>query len=117
MAFIWRPPYNLNPGYYSDTYNYSVSLGTDYKITEKFRVGLGVGYAYMNSSNDLFKSTMEPYSYPYLPNFSSSVVRIRAAARYDFANGIWMKVEYGNLISTASGMRDNSTKDSNHFLL
>ncbi len=107
--------YNLNTKYYSDTYNYSFSLGADYKLFERFKIGGGVGYGYMESSNDLFKAAVEPNSYPNLPNFASSTVRLRLAARYDFANGIWMKAEYGHLISTAQGMNDNSTKSADHF--
>ncbi len=79
------------------------------------KIGGGVGYGYMESSNDLFKATVEPNSYPNLPNFASSTIRLRLAARYDFANGIWMKAEYGHLISTAQGMNDNSIKSADHF--
>ncbi len=107
--------YTLNPGYYSDTYDFSVSLGADYHLTEKLFIAFGAAYGYFASGSELYKSTVNSSSGAFYPHFSSSAVRLRAGARYDFANGVWVKAEYSNLISTASGMNDNSVKDSNHF--
>ena len=108
--------YTLNPGYYSDTYNFSVSLGADYHLTEKLSAAVGAAYGYFASGSELYKSTVNPSSGSSYPHFSSSAVRVRVGARYDFANGVWVKAEYSHLISTASGMKDNSVKDSNHFI-
>ena len=108
--------YTLNPGFYSDTYNYSMSLGADYKITDKLRVAGGAEYGLFASSSNLYKSTVEPAQFaPDYPNFFSSAVRLRVGLRYDFANGVWLKGEYGHVISNASGMGDSSLKGANKF--
>ena len=110
--------YNLNPGFYSDTYNLSMSLGADYSLTEKLSLAVGAAYGFMASSSDKYKATLEPTgNAPGYPHFESSTVRLRIGARYNFANGVWVKGEYGHLFSTASGMNDNSVKDGNHFTL
>ncbi len=110
--------YNLNPGFYSDTYNLSMSLGADYSLTEKLSLAVGAAYGFMASSSDKYKATLEPTgNAPGYPHFESSTVRLRIGARYNFANGVWVKGEYGHLFSTASGMNDNSIKDGNHFTL
>ncbi len=108
--------YTLNPGFYADTYNLSFSLGADYKLTDRLSVAVGAAYGFLASSSDLYKSTVEPASAAYsYPHFSSSTMRFRVGGRYDFANGVWVKAEYGHLISTAEGMGDNTTKNSDHF--
>lgn len=108
--------YTLNPGFYSDTYNYCISLGADYRFTDRFAVAAGAAYGLSNSSSDLYKARFEPESFaPNYPNLYISTVRLRLGLRYDFANGVWLKGEYGHLITTALGMGDSNVKNSDHF--
>lgn len=110
--------YTLNPGFYSDTYNLSFSLGADYKLTDRLAIAGGAEYGIFGSSSDLYKSTVESSaSAPDYPHFLSSAVRLRLGIRYDFSNGVWLKGEYSHVISTAQGMSDSSIKDANHFTL
>lgn len=109
--------YTLNPGFYSDTYDWSLSLGADYSLTDKLSVAVGAAYGLFASSSDLFKASVEPSTGPNYPHFLSSAVRLRLGVKYTFANGVWLKGEYGHILSTASGMSDGSIKDANHFTL
>ena len=116
FGVYFETAYTLNPGFYSDTYNYSLSLGADYAFTEKFKVAVGAEYGLFGSSSDLLKSTLDTVKFgTNNPHFASSAVRLRLGVRYDFTNGIWLKGEYGHVISTASGMGDSSIKDANNF--
>lgn len=101
-----------NPQYYQDSVEMVYSVGADYSLTEKLKVGGSFdwqnfyGSRYWGNVNSTGDSTLECYT-----------LRAALGAKYDFGNGLYVQAQYSHYWTKAWGVQDSNCKDADAITL
>ena len=92
-----------NQNYYADSTEITFSLGADYNLTEKLRVGAALDYksAYMHNKAQLLNAGINQWG-----------MRASLGANYDFGNGLYIRAQYSHDWLKTYGVASNGTRDN-----
>lgn len=97
MVFI------ANQNYWGDSTEITFSVGADYNLTEKFRIGAALDYrsAYMSNKVQLLDAGINQWG-----------LRASLGANYDFGNGLYIRAQYSHDWMRTYGIASNGVRDN-----
>lgn len=103
----------VNPRYYQDSVETVLSLGADYSLTEKLKIGGSFDWKNIYGSHFYGDSRVSSsgVATPSGDTLDSYTLRAAIAAKYDFGNGLYVQAQYSHYLTQAWGVSDNKTKD------
>lgn len=115
-----------NPNYYQDSWNLTFSVGADYSLTEKLKIGGMFDYTQLYGSRFWGDSSWvggDPLAVPPVPagytnqggTFNGYAMRAAIGARYDFGNGLYVQAQYSHYWVKAWGVSDSHCKDNDQL--
>ncbi|MBP5231799.1 MAG: hypothetical protein J6333_00155, partial [Planctomycetes bacterium] len=108
----------VNP-FWGDGSNFALTLGVDYRVTDKLSLGFGFDYFharygaeyYFNATHDDDDDGCWGSGALY-----ENVYRFGLGAKYDFSRGIYLQAQYYHAIGYVSGIDDQRAHDADVFL-
>lgn len=98
----------VNPQYYRDSIQTAFTVGADYSLTEKLKVG-GM-FDWMNYDVDGYSTGMAS-------SVQSYTLRAALGAKYDFGNGLYVQAQYSHYWVKTWGVNDSKCKDADAITL
>ncbi len=98
----------VNPNYFRDSIQMAYSLGADYSLTEKLKIG---------GSFDWMSYDWDGYSTGAASSVESYTLRGALGAKYDFGNGLYVQAQYSHYWLKSWGVNDSNCKDADAVTL
>lgn len=101
-----------NPQFYKDSVVMTYTIGADYALTERLKLGGMFDWESIDLSH--YYGNLRNYRNVYGDNGRVEVYSLRAAlaAKYDFGNGLYVQAQYSHSWNKAWGVADNKCKDA-----
>ena len=93
-----------NPNFYADSSEITFSVGADYSLTEKLRIGGAFDYKSANISNsdtNVIANTINQWA-----------MRASLGANYDFGNGLYIRAQYSHDWMKTYGINASQNRDN-----
>ena len=103
-VFAWSP-------FYADGYSYAMTVGADYRLTEKLMLGFGFDFCHTSFTGDFVNQQGMDNG------VHANLYRISVGGKYDFGNGLYFQAQYFHDIAYYAGVGDQDTKAADMILL
>ena len=113
-----------NPGW-GDGFNFALTTGVDYRLTEKLMLGAGFEFFHANYAAEYYNNGFDAVNNnindrrPLWGNgaLNENLYRLTLGAKYDFGNGLYLQAQYYHDMYYAAGVGDQGLKDADAILL
>ena len=101
-----------NP-FWGDGLSYALSVGVDYRLSERIKLGGGFDYFHANYAGAYYNDARPLWGNGPL---YENLYRLSFGARYDFGNGLYLQAQYYHDMAYAAGIGDQDLKDADSLL-